>query len=239
MTVVIEDSSIIGGTSDDLFVNNGGQLSISNLDVTGTTAESMIVTTNRGTSTLLDSTVTASSIQHVTKTQSEGTQNVEGVNVNNMVLMDRTFSVAGTGSRLVVERTTVEDNQPSSTWRGIDVQAGATAQMRRDSLFSGNTNMQYGVIAGSRAFVEVLDSFFTNNVGLGVSVTIEKNWISHSLNERRLMVSFQQAEASAAVATIGGEVNVERTEFDGNRQFSVSNVHICQSLKNTENNLQV
>ena len=172
MSIVIRDSSISDGVSDDaLFLNDAGKLTISDLTVENTTAEEMIKTTNGGTSTLTDSVVTESSIQRVTETSSGASQRVERVNINNMQSMDSTFLAQGSGTSLVLVGTVVESNSPSSFWRGVEVLAGADARMTRESTFASNSNMQFGVITtGQSSTASVLDSFFTNNVGLSVSV---------------------------------------------------------------------
>lgn len=172
MIVDIAGALVEDGTARTIFRNDGGVLNIEGLAATRVTAsDSIIETSNEGSSFLSNSSVSQSSAGSVTYTSLAGSQRVTQVTVSEMQAMEDTFLAEGAGSNLIVSETVVDNNVNPTSWNVVSVRSGAIGRVT-ESSFTGNTGVQSGVSATSTgSVVTLLDSVISDNSGLGVSET--------------------------------------------------------------------
>lgn len=170
MTVDIAGALVEDGSARTIFQNNGGFLNIEGLAATTVTAsDSIIATSNEGSSFLSNSIVTQSSAGSVTSTSLAGSQRVTQVTVSEMQAMQDTFFAEGAGTNLIVSETAVENNVNPTSWNVVSIRSGAIGRVTESSI-TGNTGIQSGVSATSTgSVVSLLDSVIRDNSGLGVS----------------------------------------------------------------------
>jgi hypothetical protein len=175
MIVDIKGAQVEDGSARTIFQNNGGFLNIEGLNATRVTAsDSIIATSNEGSSFLAGSTVTQSSAGSVTSTSLAGSQRVTQVIISEMLAMEDTFFAEGAGTSLIVGDTRVENNVNPTSWNVVSVRSGAIGRVT-ESSFTDNTGIQSGVSATSvGSVVTLLDSLISDNSGLGVSDTTRK-----------------------------------------------------------------
>eukprot|EP00522_Entomoneis_paludosa_P006421 CAMPEP_0172451820 /NCGR_PEP_ID=MMETSP1065-20121228/9691_1 /TAXON_ID=265537 /ORGANISM="Amphiprora paludosa, Strain CCMP125" /LENGTH=668 /DNA_ID=CAMNT_0013203791 /DNA_START=39 /DNA_END=2045 /DNA_ORIENTATION=- len=238
MTVDIQNSAIVGGdATDSVFINDGGVLTVSGLNVEGLTAVNFITTTNRGSSTLSDSVISQSGIERVTETLTRGVQRVEGVNITNMNSMVSTFDALDSGTSLIVADTLVENNFITDPWQVVDVQAGAVGQIEGSSV-STNSGMQFGIIArGAQSVVSVEDSFLANNVGLGPNVTCSPLFALQNavLAVERTEINNNREYSGQALALFGSTMSISRSCFQDTASSFVAFVDNAGTFTTSEN----
>jgi hypothetical protein len=173
MVVEIAGARVEDGSARTIFQNNGGFLNIERLNATRVTAsDSIIATSNEGSSFLSDAIVTQSSAGSVTSTSLAGSQRVTQVTVSEMQAMQDTFFAEGAGTNLIVSETAVENNVNPTSWNVVAVRSGAIGRVTESSI-TGNTGIQSGVSSTSTgSVVSLLDSVISDNSGLGVSETM-------------------------------------------------------------------
>lgn len=167
MTVDIEDSIVVSGTSGVIFDNDGGQLIVERVQVSSVSSAAVVATANTGTSFLQESTISASDIDSVTFTTAMGTQTVIDVEVSGMNSLGDVFYAEGSGSMLLITGSTLSQNNivPPPTWNGVAAQSGASA-MVMDTTIRDNSGIEFGVSATLGSTVSIKDSMITGNTGV-------------------------------------------------------------------------
>lgn len=166
MNVQIRGGSIRSGMAGAVFDNDGGFLTVSNMQVSDITSPSFMATANGGVSFLQNSIVTSSTMDQVTFTTAQGAQSVLNTTVTQMITMRDTFFVEDSGSSLMVTGSLISDNQiVSNTWAGYTVLRGATATVTGSTL-SGNSGLEFGAAAGGEgSSLTMTDSIISGNTG--------------------------------------------------------------------------
>ena len=223
MAIAVGDSSIGAGiASNSAFFNDGGVLSISNMAVRELTANEFITTVNRGSSSLLDSSISESIIDRVTQTSSRSDQRTHSVSITRMAGLTTAFVAQESGTSLFLQDVSIEDNILTSPWQAVDVQGGAVGQIDRSSL-STNSGLQFGIVArGAQSVISVQRTALSNNFGLGVSA-YEKPSNDRQGSSHMIFISFFQPNVTGAplFAIRNAAMSVDRTNINGNAEYSV------------------
>lgn len=226
MTVDLTEGAINAGTVGSVFSNDGGQLTVSNLIVSDLDAASLISTSNEGVSFLEDSSITDSAFDSITTTASGAAQSVFRVAVTQMRRIQETFQVDQPLSRLILNTVSIKDNNitTDTPWRGVVARNGASATAGEFD-FSSNSGVESGVLVTSGgSSLTLIDSFIGNNEGT-VSTGRDYASILDLKSSNRLLVAYQGADnvrpSAPAFALSNSSLVIERTEFNGNKDFSV------------------
>lgn len=150
-----------------VFDNDGGFLTVTDLEVSDLTTVSLIATANGGVSFLQNTNITSSTLDQVTFTTAQGAQSVQNTVISGMLGLRDVFYVEDTGSSLTVQGSTIRDNDISAnSWAGITVLNGATAQVSNSEI-TGNSGVEFGAAAGGvGSSLTVSDSFISENTGV-------------------------------------------------------------------------
>lgn len=168
-SITIDQAMVTNGQAAVVFGADGGSLNIRDLTVASLAADALILAENEAAATLSSSVIQNSDLTSVTDTRTGAIQRVLDSTVSDMRDLEDTFIGTGTNSRVFLTRTTVENNILSDIrWRVLNVRDGAQGRAVETTV-TGNTGLQFGFTAASSSSVMLIDdSFFTNNVGLGV-----------------------------------------------------------------------
>jgi hypothetical protein len=164
MTVVLQDCTVSSGSAGVLFDNDGGLLRIRNVRVENVVAAAIVASANNAASFLETSYVGSSDVNSVTYTTAGATQSVLNTTVARMNRLADAFYVEATGSSLLLETVTVEQNkvQPDP-WSAVSVRMGALARIRHTSIVD-NGVVEFSVVA-FQSTVYLSDSIIARNEG--------------------------------------------------------------------------
>lgn len=216
MQVEVLGSTFRNGTGSNLFDNVGGSLVFDDMKIIDNIrVDSMIRTSNRGTSTLAKVDATMGDLTRLTHTLGGGRQTITGVKVYEMFSIGSLFFVEGAGSNLqitgaeVLENRLLEQikNQMSSNFNVLIATDQATADIK-DVKVIENEGLDRVFSANDKARVTVTDALVSNNVG-----TQPPDLLSN-----------------IAMAEDGGSMNVLRATVEDINAFSAAWFAICGSV---------
>lgn len=167
MTIEISDSTLTSGAAGVVFDNDGGRITLENVDISDITSASILATANTGTSFLQDSKITECSVSSVTFTTAAGTQTVMNVEISAMNMLEDVFFVEGADSVLALSGVNIVRNEiePPSSFTAVAVNSQAIATIL-DSSISGNTGVEFGVSATLAGSVVIQDTNMVDNIGV-------------------------------------------------------------------------
>jgi hypothetical protein len=167
MTVLITGGTLRNGMAGAAFDNDGGFLTVTDLEVSDIMTVSLIATANGGVSFLQDSIITSCTLDQVTFTTAQGAQTVLNTVITGMLGIRDAFYVEDIGSSLIVTGSAIRDNEISSnTWAGVTVLNGASATVV-DSEVTGNSGVEFGATAGGLgSSLTITDSVISTNTGV-------------------------------------------------------------------------
>jgi len=146
-SVEIRDSVVTGVTLSGGFVNEGGQLSIRNVNATDANFAGAFISLNDGTLQLENVDVSDSEIQNVVSVEGGAEANLDGLDVSELSTPERVVLVTGAGSSANIARSTVDNvqvNTEGNDWVAYQATNGAILSVT-DTTFSNN--------AGARSFI--------------------------------------------------------------------------------------
>jgi hypothetical protein len=153
---------VMNGMAGAVFDNDGGFLTVTDLEVSDIMTVSLVATANGGVSFLQNSNIMSSTLDQVTFTTTQGAQSVQSTVISGMLGLRDVFYVEDTGSSLTVMGSTIRDNDiTANSWAGVTILNGASAQIS-DSQITGNSGVEFGAAAG----------------GIGSTLTISNSVIS-------------------------------------------------------------
>jgi hypothetical protein len=162
MNVQIDGGTVMNGMAGAVFDNDGGFLTVTDLEVSDIMTVSLVATANGGVSFLQNSNIMSSTLDQVTFTTTQGAQSVQSTVISCMLGLRDVFYVEDTGSSLTVMGSTIRDNDiTANSWAGVTILNGASAQIS-DSQITGNSGVEFGAAAG----------------GIGSTLTISNSVIS-------------------------------------------------------------
>jgi hypothetical protein len=165
MNVQITGGTVQNGMSGAIFDNDGGFLTVTNLEVSDVMTVSIIATANGGVSFLQNSNIMSSTLDQVTFTTAQGAQSVQNTVISGMLGLRDVFSVEDTGSSLTVLGSTIRDNDiTANSWAGVTILNGATARIS-NSQITGNTGVEFGAAAGGVGSTLI----FSNSIISGIT----------------------------------------------------------------------
>lgn len=164
---------VTNGEARVVFGADGGVLEVRSVTVASVTAEVFILAENGAESTLSGSTVQSCQLTSVTDTRTGANQQVLDTSVSSMQDLEDAFIGTGTNTRVFLTRTSVVNNLLRERWRVLAVRDSAHGRAQECTI-ARNTALQFGFTASSSDSVMLIDdSFFEDNVGLGVSETLQ------------------------------------------------------------------
>jgi hypothetical protein len=167
MNVQINGGTVLNGMAGAIFDNDGGFLTVTDLEVSEIMTVSLIATANGGVSFLQNSNIMSSTLDQVTFTTAQGAQSVQNTVISGMLGLRDVFYVEDTGSSLTVMGSTIRDNDiTANSWAGVTILNGATAQIS-NSQITGNSGVEFGAAAGGVGSVLTFsDSTISGNTGV-------------------------------------------------------------------------
>jgi hypothetical protein len=167
MNVQITGGTVQNGMSGAIFDNDGGFLTVTNLEVSDIMTVSLIATANGGVSFLQDSNIMSSTLDQVTFTTAQGAQSVQNTVISAMLGLRDVFYVEDIGSSLTVQGTAIRDNDiTANSWAGVTILNGATAQISNSEI-TGNSGVEFGAAAGGvGSILTFSNSIISGNTGV-------------------------------------------------------------------------
>lgn len=217
MTVAVNTAVVQNGVASNLFDNVGGALIISDLTVTeGLTADSVIRTSEGGTSGLTNFQVTMSNIMRMTNTRSAGKQTIDGITVTGMESMGSVLFVEGSGSSLTAANVAVSNNklfaafeaQTSRNFNVIVASDSALANINAVTV-TDNDGVDRVFSASDGATMSVSDAQVKDCTGTSPPDLLSNIGIAEdggALNLLRITVSGITAFSSVYFATCGSSI---------------------------------
>ena len=210
-------------------------MDIKALTVASVDAEVLVLAEKGSTVTMSGSTIQSSSFTSVTDARGGSILQVLDTTVSNMQALEDAFIGSGADTRVVLTRVTVENNMLRDRWRVLNVRDGANGSVI-ESVVERNTNLQFGFTASSSDTVLLIDdSFINNNFGLGVSTMVCCNVTAKrffSLSTLFCRTRQRNSTSAPVITLLGAITSIERTEFNGNGDFTVSyssQIWLCTS----------
>lgn len=216
MQVEVLGSTFQNGVGSNLFNNVGGSLIFDDMKIIETVrVDSMIHTSNRGSSTLAKVDATQSDLTRLTHTVGGGRQTITQVKVYEMFSIGSLFFVEGAGSSLQATGVEVSENklldqiknQMSSNFNVLIATDQGTADIKQVDVID-NEGLDRVFSANDKATVTVTDARVSNNIG-----TQPPDLLSN-----------------IAMAEDGGSMNVLRATVSDINAFSAAWFAICGSV---------
>lgn len=173
MQVDISQGSLMqNGECATCISNDGGALTLNDVQFKSIKATNVLTTSNGGTTILDQVFFQEGEVEYFSLTSHAATHTVAQTTISGLGAVVDIFNVRGEGTSMTMVNTHMRDNliEGASAFSGVQVVDGAKATVMSSS-FSGNTAVSYGFQSRFRGSLELIDVSLKGNAGIAGALT--------------------------------------------------------------------